>query len=230
MKTVASRLGLGARRTPIDPRAPGLTMPAAVSYFARRPSAIFLFAMLVLALAVRLWLGEFRVWDAVLAASLVGIHPLTEWFIHVDILHFRPRTWRGHAIDLAVARDHRAHHVDPHEPRWWFIPMRSLLSAFVAVVTLSTLLMPTLPLAGTAIATMTALGLVYEWTHYLCHSSWRPRSAFYRELWKLHRLHHFKNENYWMGVTMHAGDRLMGTLPEVGDVETSPTCRNLDDR
>ena len=84
MKTVASRLGLGARRTPIDPRAPGLTMPAAVSYFARRPSAIFLFAMLVLALAVRLWLGEFRVWDAVLAASLVGIHPLTEWFIHVD--------------------------------------------------------------------------------------------------------------------------------------------------
>lgn len=75
-----------------------------------------------------------------------------------------------------------------------------------------------------------ALGLVYEWTHYLCHSSWRPRSAFYRELWKLHRLHHFKNENYWMGVTMHAGDRLMGTLPEVGDVETSPTCRNLDDR
>jgi hypothetical protein len=33
-----------------------------------------------------------------------------------------------------------------------------------------------------------------------------------------------------MGVTMHAGDRLMGTLPEVGDVETSPTCRNLDDR
>jgi hypothetical protein len=33
-----------------------------------------------------------------------------------------------------------------------------------------------------------------------------------------------------MGVTMHLGDRLLGTMKEVGDVETSPTCRNLLDR
>ena len=42
-----------------------------------------------------------------------------------------------------------------------------------------------------------------------------------------HRLHHFKNEHYWMGVTMHLGDRVLGTLASPKEVPTSPTCRDL---
>jgi hypothetical protein len=46
-------------------------------------------------------------------------------------------------------------------------------------------------------------------------------------LWRYHRLHHFKNEHYWQGVTMHLGDRVLGTLPDHTKVPTSPTCRTL---
>jgi hypothetical protein len=225
---VVSRFGSTGRV--LDPRSPGLTMGEAVAYFVRRPSVHLLAAMLVLGIAARILVGDVGWWDLVVLATLVALHPLTEWLIHVEVLHFRPRRWRGHDIDLPIAHDHRAHHADPHDPKWWFIPTGSLVTGFVLLGGASWLAMPSFGLAITMFVSMTALGCVYEWTHYLCHSSWRPRSAFYRRLWRLHRLHHFKNENYWMGVTMHAADRLLGTLPDVADVETSPTCRNLNER
>lgn len=225
---VVSRFGSTGRV--LDPRSPALTMGEAVAYFVRRPSVHLLFAMLVLSLAARIALGDFGWWDLAIVVGLVAMHPLTEWLIHVEILHFRPRMWRGLKIDLPIAHDHRAHHSDPHDPKWWFIPTGSLVAGFVLLGGMSWLTMPTLPLMLTMFAGMTALGCVYEWTHYLCHSSWRPRSAWYRQLWKLHRLHHFKNENYWMGVTMHTADRLLGTLPEANEVPMSATCRNLDQR
>ncbi len=225
---VVSRFGSTGRV--LDPRAPGLTMGDALAYFARRPSFHMLLAMLVVSLAARIWVGDFGVWDLAVIAGMVILHPLTEWLIHVEILHFRPRRWRGIPIDLPIAHDHRAHHADPHDPKWWFIPIGSLATGFVLLGGLSYAVMPTLPLALTMTTTMVVLGTIYEWTHYLCHSAWRPRSAWYRNLWRLHRLHHFKNENYWMGVTMHAADKLLGTLPDPKDVEPSPTCRNLNER
>ena len=42
-----------------------------------------------------------------------------------------------------------------------------------------------------------------------------------------HRLHHFKNEHYWFGVTMLGADRLLRTAPQAEDVERSPTARTL---
>ena len=38
---------------------------------------------------------------------------------------------------------------------------------------------------------------------------------------------HFKNENYWFGVTRLRGDRLLRTGPDPATVELSPTCREL---
>ena len=55
--------------------------------------------------------------------------------------------------------------------------------------------------------------LNYEWIHFLIHTSYVPKSWFYRRLWRNHRLHHFQNENFWFGLTMLSGDRLLGTLP-----------------
>jgi fatty acid hydroxylase family protein len=223
-----TRFGSAVRT--VDPRAPGLTLGDALAYFVRRPSAQLLALLFSSTLAARIALGEFSLWDLAVAAGVVAVQPLTEWLIHVEILHFRPRLWRGRVVDIPIAHDHRAHHADPHDPTWWFIPAPSMLTGFAFLLGLAWLLMPTVELALTMSAAVVALGTVYEWTHFLCHSSWRPRSAWYRQLWKLHRLHHFKNENYWMGVTMHAADRVLGTLPEAGDVDTSPTCRNLDRR
>ena len=82
-------------------------------------------------------------------------------------------------------------------------------------------------LAFTGLAFHLIMSLVYEWTHYLIHTRYRPRSKLYDRLWQNHRLHHYKNENYWLGVTMLLGDRLLGTQPSFRDVETSETCRSL---
>jgi sterol desaturase/sphingolipid hydroxylase (fatty acid hydroxylase superfamily) len=67
----------------------------------------------------------------------------------------------------------------------------------------------------------------YEWTHYLIHTSYRPKRRFYRYIWRAHRLHHFKNEHYWFGVTVHLADHVLRTFPAKEAVETSPTARTL---
>ena len=45
-------------------------------------------------------------------------------------------------------------------------------------------------------------------------------------VWR-HRLHHYKNEHYWFGVTSTVGDHLLGTTPEQSTVTKSATARTL---
>ena len=72
-----------------------------------------------------------------------------------------------------------------------------------------------------------ALGLCYEWTHFLIHTAYRPRSATYMRIWRNHRLHHFKNEHFWHGITNNLSDRVLGTNPDQRDVPKSETARTL---
>ena len=44
---------------------------------------------------------------------------------------------------------------------------------------------------------------------------------------KVHLWHHFKNENYWFGVTNPGMDHLVGTYQNEKSVELSPTARKL---
>jgi sterol desaturase/sphingolipid hydroxylase (fatty acid hydroxylase superfamily) len=46
-------------------------------------------------------------------------------------------------------------------------------------------------------------------------------------MWRAHRLHHFRNEHYWFGVTMHLGDRVLRTYPAKDAVPPSATARTL---
>jgi sterol desaturase/sphingolipid hydroxylase (fatty acid hydroxylase superfamily) len=68
----------------------------------------------------------------------------------------------------------------------------------------------------------------YEWTHLLVHTRYRPTTRRYARLARHHRLHHYRNEDHWLGVTSNIGDRLFGTLPkDRADVPLSPTARTL---
>ena len=88
------------------------------------------------------------------------------------------------------------------------------------------------PMPWGALVTELFVGYVlvgmYEWTHFLIHTSHRPRSRYYRSIWTTHRLHHFKNEHYWHGITNTVADRALGTLPDQQEIERSRTARNLD--
>jgi sterol desaturase/sphingolipid hydroxylase (fatty acid hydroxylase superfamily) len=46
-------------------------------------------------------------------------------------------------------------------------------------------------------------------------------------VWRAHRNHHYRNEHYWFGVTVHLADHLLGTFPEKTAVDASPTARTL---
>ncbi|MCX4245296.1 sterol desaturase family protein [Paraliomyxa miuraensis] len=225
----ASSTVAGRRARPVahDPRAPGLSLRDAFLIFTRQLSARIIAGMLAVALVVRLAVGGLRGWDLVVLVALLLAHPFVEWVIHVGVLHWRPRRLGRRVVDTELAREHRAHHRSPHDPRHWFIPMRGGLLGFWLVAGLLGLVAPTFALWLTFLVGASALALAYEWTHYLCHTSYRPRGRVYKRLWKHHRLHHFKNEHYWMGVTMHMGDRVLHTNPDPRNVETSPTCRNL---
>jgi sterol desaturase/sphingolipid hydroxylase (fatty acid hydroxylase superfamily) len=69
---------------------------------------------------------------------------------------------------------------------------------------------------------------IYEWTHFLIHTAYRPRSRYYRSIRRGHRLHHFKNEHYWHGITNTVSDRVLGTAPDQRAVPKSATARTLD--
>jgi len=224
-----SSVVVGARpRTAVDdPRTPGLGLRDAFHIFTHQRSARAITGMLLVVIAARLAVGGFTGWDMAMMGLLVVLQPFSEWVIHVGVLHWRPRRLGRLTLDTQLAREHRAHHQAPHDPRYWYIPLRGGLLGYWFSVGLVALIMPTLGLWLSFVLGTTALALLYEWTHYLCHSSYRPKGRLYKTLWRHHRLHHFKNEHYWMGVTNHLGDRVLGTIPEPKEVETSPTCRDL---
>ncbi len=75
---------------------------------------------------------------------------------------------------------------------------------------------------------MRCSGSVYEWTHYLIHSDYKPKTRVYRAIWRNHRQHHYKNEHYWFTVTSSGtADRVLGTYPDPAARATSPTAKNL---
>ena len=194
-------------------------------------------AGLVLAVVLRLVLGDLTWRDAVAAAAMLLVYPFGEWAIHVYLLHLPPVRWRGREVELPTAASHRMHHEAPHDLGMIvFAPVEALallLGAVPAVVGLGCLAVGLVAgpvpvgAAVTAGAVAYALILAYEWTHFLIHTAHRPSSRYYRAIWRGHRLHHFKNERYWHGITHTLSDRVLGTHPDQRSVERSPTARTL---
>ncbi|NBP83785.1 MAG: fatty acid hydroxylase family protein [Mycobacteriaceae bacterium] len=209
----------------------GLTLAEAAAQFWRYPSPWLLTAALVGAVAARLAVGDWRTSDAVVPLAIAFVFPFAEWVIHVVVLHWRPRRVAGVTVDSLLARKHREHHVDPRDIPLVFIPLPSLIGAIVSATAVALLAFPRTGLGLTFLAVVMAVGLAYEWTHYLVHTDYKPQGALYRFIWRNHRLHHFKNEHFWYAVTTPGtADRVLGTFPEPTSVPTSPTAKNLHSR
>ena len=206
---------------------PAWTWSAALRRFYHHHNPWILTTLVVTTLVGRLLAGDFSGWDLVIVGAMVAYQPFQEWLIHIYVLHWRPRKLGPWTIDFELARRHRHHHSDPADLQVGFMPTRTLILAALAHGVVWPLLMPTAGLAWTGVLTVAAIGLVYEWTHFVVHTTVQPRSEWAKRVFRYHRLHHFKNENYWMGVTMHLGDRVLGTLPDQKAVPASATARDL---
>jgi len=203
------------------------TFREALPAFLTHGSPRVLLAALLGAVAARAALGGFTTWDLAPPVVILALWPLQEWLLHVFVLHAKPRRILGRELDGLVARKHRAHHREPWRADLVLIPFHSFVYSLPILVGLCFLLTPTTRLALTALSFYLVLAVHYEWIHFLVHSRVRPLGPHYRRVWRNHRLHHFKNEHHWFGVTMRGGDVLLGTDPDPDDVPASPTARTL---
>lgn len=203
------------------------TLAEAWRVFVRHGSPRIVLAALAVAVVARLAVGQWSAWDLLPVAALLAWWPVQEWLIHVFILHYKPRRVFGRTLDFAVPRKHRAHHRRPWDVAILFIPMHSFVYSLPLLVGLWFAVTPSTPLALSGLVAHLVLTAHYEWVHFLLHTRYQPRSAWYQRLWRNHRLHHFKNEHYWFGVTMLSGDRLLHTAPDMKAVPTSATCREI---
>jgi fatty acid hydroxylase family protein len=206
--------------------------------FLRRESPWAIGLGIAALLAARVLVGDPSWRDAVAVAAMLAIYPFGEWAIHVFLLHAKPLRIRGRTVDTVAARAHRAHHSEPTDLDmvllyWW---QAAFLMLFAVPLTVGlgtlviTLIVGPVPLGAMISGALAGylMVFVYEWTHFLIHTAYRPRSRAYKTIWRNHRLHHFKNEHFWHGITNNLSDRVLGTNPEAREVPKSNTARTLD--
>jgi hypothetical protein len=222
-----ARPARGREAQPDAYTAPGLTLRVASGIFFRTFSARLLIPALVVAAVWRIALGGWRWWDLGIAAIILGVQPFTEWVIHVTVLHWKPRVLGSRTLDPLVARRHRQHHANPKVLGLVLVPRQVLLTSVLLNVPIYWLITRSWPLALSGLVTSYAMLLAYEWVHFLIHSSYRPQGWYYRYIWRAHRLHHYRNENYWYGVTIHLADHVLRTFPGKDDVPVSATAFTL---
>jgi hypothetical protein len=213
-----------------------VTLADCAREFLRQPSPPYLIGAVLLALGLRVAQGAWSWRDAVMAAGLVAITPFVEWAIHVYLLHSPPIKLGGRRVEMLTAREHRAHHEAPGVLNGVLLPVYGVL-VFLGMIALVNWLLsfafglvlggPRLAYATTAVLVSFAILASYEWTHFLIHAPYKPRRRYFKAIWRNHRLHHFKNERYWFGVTSTIGDRMIGTLPDQRAVPRSATARSL---
>ena len=222
---------LDSEETITGQRRTSLTLRQAFAVFRRYPSPWLLIAMLVVATATRVAIGGISWGDPVVVLVALAAFPFFEWVVHVVILHWRPRTIAGVRIDPLLSRKHREHHADPRDVPLIFIPWKSYFWMVPSYAAIGLFAFPDRALGMTYLMVIALLGINYEWVHYLVHTDYRPKSPFYRAIWRHHRLHHYKNEHYWFGVsTAGVSDTVLHTAPAASDVRTSPTVRALHAR
>jgi sterol desaturase/sphingolipid hydroxylase (fatty acid hydroxylase superfamily) len=203
--------------------------------FARSSSGRVVTVATCSAAVVRLALGDWSFGDALgVLAVVVALGPV-EWIIHRRLLHAEPGSTLAEL--LGTRNSHERHHRDPDDMEWLLLRRPNAIGSCLAIIAPVALAAGGLSLLGVSSAraigaTVVSAGLVallhYEWVHLLVHSRYRPRSRYYSQLAKNHRLHHFRNESYWLGVTIDTGDRLARTLPaDRSAVPRSETARTL---
>lgn len=202
------------------------TLPDAARVFFRHGSPLILVAASVASLVAVAVHGRWAWGQLAVVAVLVAVQPFVEWLIHVYLLHAKPRRIGSKTFDPYAARKHRAHHASPRDLEILFMPLRGhLVGAFVAAGLC--VLLPTWSVRLALLVAISMQSLLYEWVHFLVHTDYKPKGRTYRRLYVGHRLHHYRNENYWFGVSRRFADTVLHTNPAKEDVPLSPTCRSL---
>ncbi|CRK84972.1 sterol desaturase family protein [Neobacillus massiliamazoniensis] len=129
-----------------------------------------------------------------------------------------------------LKRLHYDHHKYPNNLKLLFLPLWYSIPNFLILLTLFYLIVKKIDCTLAFGMGLVFMLLVYEWKHYIAHQPIKPKTKFGVWLKKTHILHHYKNENYWFGVSNPFFDIIFGTLKDEKTVETSSTAKDLEKR
>ncbi|TYS58632.1 fatty acid hydroxylase family protein [Sutcliffiella horikoshii] len=191
------------------------------------PDITILLVLIVGSIGWQVWSG--LTWGALIVFAFGMLtFMFSEYLTHRFVFHLKPP--KNPFLLKMLKRLHYDHHTDPNDlhllflPLWYSLPNLSVLAIIFYLIAGSWGLT-----LGFASGLMMMLFL-YEWKHYVAHRPIKPRTKFGKWVKKTHILHHFKNENFWYGVSTPFVDVLFGTLKNEKDVETSKTAKDLEKR
>ncbi|UPM55621.1 sterol desaturase family protein [Gottfriedia acidiceleris] len=152
----------------------------------------------------------------------------SEYVTHRFIFHIKAP--KNKLLLKFMKRIHYDHHTYPDDLKLLFLPI------WYSIPNLGSLCIIYFLISKDSIQTI-AFGsglvfmlLVYEWKHYVAHRPIKPITKVGQQIKKLHILHHFKNENFWYGVSTPIFDGIFGTLKDEKEVVTSNTAKALEER
>jgi len=208
-------------------RASTRTLSDAVRVFASYATPSLLLGFAAVSTVARASMGPARLRDSYAAGLAFGYWPFQEWFLHKALLHMEPVRIGEKSWLPFFAQKHRSHHDNPSEFADVFLPSSVVAVAFPAFALAIGAATRDKRSTATFMASVSFMALIYEWTHFMTHADYRPKSSYARMIWKRHRLHHYRSEHHWYGFTVPWVDDLFGTAPPIDEVPYSPTCRTL---
>ena len=203
------------------------TLVGAILLFTTGGSPRLLLIQFICAVLLRISIGNWQQIDILLGVGIFIYWPFQEWFVHLTVLHAKPRSIGGITIDLPPAKVHRYHHRHPWILETIFVPTTTILALIPIHAGIWYLITPSWELCLTGITSFTLCSLFYEWIHFFAHIPYRPKSKWMQLIQQNHRAHHFKNEHYWHAFTIPYIDNLFGTGPDPKTTPRSPTCKTL---
>jgi sterol desaturase/sphingolipid hydroxylase (fatty acid hydroxylase superfamily) len=186
--------------------------------------------MAIIFLGVLVFLLTMDLTWSVLLFFVIGFvtYMFSEYLTHRFFFHIKaPKN--GFLFKL-IKRLHYDHHTKPNELKLLFLPIWYSAPNLTALALLFYLI------SGSIVSTLSfSVGVlfmffVYEWKHYVAHRPLKPKTRLGKWVKRTHILHHYKNENYWYGVSTPFIDVLFGTLKDEKEVETSQTVKALEKR
>lgn len=168
-------------------------------------------------------MGRWEIWLSIVIGIILYI--ISEYTTHRFFFHMKAP--KNKWFLQFMKRIHYDHHEEPNELKLLFLPIWYSLPQLAIVVLVVTLLTGDLFLAVAVFTGTASTILYYEWTHYVAHRPYQPITVWGKYMKKLHILHHYKNENYWYGVTNPSMDYLFGTMKDGKDVSKSETAKKL---
>jgi len=200
-------------------------MKSVFSIYFRHHSIWVYFSVLFALLALQLHWGVFL--QNLPLAALLLFAPFYEWLVHKFFLHLELSS-RFPSLQGYLNTIHSGHHVEPKNLSLCFAPVSIGLLVPIQSFFVAWLISGQISVGVGFAFFSEAYYLFYEWMHLAHHvEGYRPRFAWGGRVRRAHNWHHYKNENYWWGVTSNLGDRVLGTMPDPKEVERSGTVKAI---